>query len=117
MLLSLFGLFGAKAQNDLTTEEFAKALTPETCLIDVRTHAEYKDGHLVGAVNIDWFGSHFVDKVKEKYDKTTPLYLYCRSGKRSAAAAKALAKEGYTVYNMLGGYKAWLKEERPVMAE
>ena len=117
MLFSFLGLFSCKAQNDLTTEEFAKALTPSARLIDVRTAEEFAAGHLEGAVNIDWYGSAFIDAVKKEYDTAEPLYVYCRSGRRSAEAAKALTKEGYTVYNMLGGYLAWAKESRPVIKE
>ena len=50
----------------------------------------------------------------QAFPKETPLAVYCRSGKRSAAAAEKLSKAGYTVTNMLGGYMAWTEENRPV---
>jgi rhodanese-related sulfurtransferase len=36
--------------------------------------------------------------------------LYCRSGNRSGKSAKILKKEGYEVYNILGGYNQWKQE-------
>ena len=109
MTFFLFSLFGAKAQNNLSIEEFRQALAPDTRLIDVRTEAEFTDGHLRGAVNFDWFRNDFTEQIKAAFSKETPLYVYCRSGRRSAAAAEKLTGEGYTVYNMLGGYQAWTK--------
>ena len=116
MLFSFLGLFSCKAQNvnNLTVEAFAEALSPETCILDVRTAAEFEAGHLRGAENIDWFHAGFVDSVKARCGQDQPLYLYCRSGKRSAAAAEKLAKAGYTVYNLLGGYLAWTEAGREV---
>ena len=114
MAFFLFSLFAAKAQNNLSVEDFQKALTPDTRLIDVRTDAEFKDGHLRGAVNYDWFQKDFTDRIKADFSKDTPLYVYCRSGKRSAAAAEKLTREGYTIYNMLGGYQAWTKADKEV---
>ena len=109
MTFFLFSLFGAKAQNNLSIEEFRQTLAPDTRLIDVRTEAEFTDGHLRGAVNFDWFRNDFTEQIKAAFSKETPLYVYCRSGRRSAAAAEKLTGEGYTVYNMLGGYQAWTK--------
>lgn len=108
MLLSLFSCKGYK---NLSVDEFKKTLSedPTIQLVDVRTPAEYAEGHLAGAVNIDWFGKDFMDQAEAHLDKTRPVLVYCRSGRRSAAAAAALEKQGYSVSNMLGGYLAWCK--------
>lgn len=93
---------------DMDVTEFGLLLKEnEAALIDVRTPGEYAVGHIAGAVNVDWNGDSFVEKVKAAYPLDKPLAVYCRSGKRSAAAAKALASEGYTVYNLKGGFTAW----------
>ena len=74
-------------------------------LIDVRDPVEYVFvGHPVGAVNVPWkflpdmrVNDAFVEQVRRVApDPETPLYLLCRSGQRSLAAAQALAAEGYT---------------------
>ena len=93
---------------DMDVTEFGLLLKEnEAALIDVRTPGEYAEGHIAGAVNVDWNGDSFVEKVKAAYPLDKPLAVYCRSGKRSAAAAKALASEGCTVYNLKGGFTAW----------
>jgi len=116
MLFSLMGLFSCKAQNvnNLSVKAFADALAPETSIIDVRTAEEFAAGHLRGAANIDWYQAGFVESVKAAYGKEHALYVYCRSGRRSASAAEKLAKEGYTVYNLEGGYLAWTEAGREV---
>ena len=54
------------------------------------------------------FREDFLGNVDAAFDASEPIYLYCRSGRRSAAAAKALSKAGYKkVFNLLGGFNAW----------
>ena len=77
-------------------------------LLDVRTPAEYKEGHLKGAINIDVKDSvAFMKKALETLPKDKTVMVYCRSGKHSALAAGKLAAEGYFVFNLEGGYIAW----------
>ena len=107
MLMSIFSCSGAK-YIDMDVTEFGLLLKEqEAALIDVRTDKEYADGHIAGAANFDFFSKSFLSMVEEAYPKDRPLAVYCRSGKRSAGAAKLLAKAGYTVYNLKGGYLAW----------
>jgi phage shock protein E len=72
-------------------------------LIDVRTIEEYKAGFITGAVNIpyDEIENKIFDVVKEK---TTPIYLYCRSGRRSAIAKATLEKIGFNDITDLGSF-------------
>ena len=102
--------------NNLDVEGFAGKVEdfPAVRLIDVRTPEEYSQGHLIGAVNYDWYDSTFVDKVSVAYDKNAPLYIYCRSGKRASEAAAALDKAGFEVFNLKGGYLAWTEAGMPV---
>lgn len=67
---------------------------PGTHVIDVRSEAEWRQGHLEGAVLIphDRIGSDIAGLTA---DKGARLFLYCRSGRRSAMAAEALRKKGY----------------------
>ncbi len=78
----------------------------EIVLIDVRTPEEYQAGHVENALNINFFDENFTDQIKDlNTDKT--LYLYCRSGKRSMNASKALSSLGYQVVNLEGGYNVY----------
>ena len=109
MALSFFSLFSCSAGiKNLNVEQFASAVADGACVLDVRTPEEFAEGYIPGAVNIDWNGEDFLGKVDAAFDASEPIYLYCRSGRRSAAAAKALSKAGYKkVFNLLGGFNAW----------
>ena len=98
-ILSLLGLFACgSGYNNLSTEEFAKAIAAgEMTVVDVRTPDEYAAGHLHGASNCDWFAKDFLQKMQAAYPKGAQIAVYCRSGKRSAAAAAKLSKAGYKV--------------------
>lgn len=117
MAFSLFGLLCCRAQDgDMATAAFAGAMesAPAIRLVDVRTADEFAEGHLRGAVNMDYFAQDFVSQVQQAFDTAEPVYVYCRSGRRSADAARQLKEAGFKVYNMLGGYEAWTKEGREV---
>ena len=64
-------------------------------VIDVRTPAEYAEGHVAGAQNIDVEASDFGAKIAS-LDKKVPYLVYCRSGRRSAIAADQMAAAGFT---------------------
>lgn len=73
-------------------------------LIDVRTPEEFQQGSLPRALNLP------LDTVETQIssvapDKKTPLYLYCRSGRRSGIAVEKLAQMGYTTLCNLGGFQ------------
>lgn len=79
-------------------------------LIDVRTPKEYKEGTILTAVNIDFLDEEF-EKNIEQLDKKQPVYIFCQSGKRSAAAAVKFQEAGFNVIELAGGYKAWKVEK------
>ena len=101
-----------------------KVLTdnPGAVLIDVRSKVEYTHvGHPIGSVHIPWqeapdwkINPHFVDQVIDSgADKTTPILLLCRSGRRSMAAAQALEMAGFTdLANIEEGFEGSLDEHR-----
>ena len=116
LMLSFWSLFSSRAGvTDLDVNAFEqKVADPSVAIIDVRSAEEYAAGHLRGASNVDWFAPDFVDQVVASYPKNVPLALYCRSGRRSASAGSKLAKEGYTVFNLEGGFLAWNKMRKKV---
>ena len=91
--------------------------TPGVIVLDVRTAAEYADGHLPGAVNIDQANGNFLEKVKASLPTDKTLALYCRSGRRSANVAGILANEGYKCVNLKGGIIAWKDAGLPVTTD
>ena len=94
-------------------------------MIDVRTNAEYDAGYIPGAVSIPRGVLEFKIGKEEVWDnnglyipeKADPIVLNCRSGGRSALAAKSLMELGYEkVYSLQGGWIAW-HEAYPELTE
>ena len=117
LLLSLLGMnacMNAQGNNftDMDVEHFAQYITNgDVQLVDVRTPEEYAEGHIEGARNIDVFDDDFLEEAQKSLDKSRPVAVYCRSGKRSADAARKLSANGFQVTNLEGGIIAW-KENR-----
>ncbi|NBC26150.1 MAG: rhodanese-like domain-containing protein [Bacteroidetes bacterium] len=73
-------------------------------IIDVRTPAEYRKGHLaVADLQYDFNSGEFEEKVDE-LDKDRTYYLYCRSGNRSGKAAEMMKTRGFEDVHNIGGY-------------
>lgn len=81
-------------------------------LVDVRTPGEFGQGHLEGAVNIDWLAPDFKSKW-EDIPKEGTIYLYCKVGGRSGEAARYLDSLGYTVVDLTGGWDAYQAAQKP----
>lgn len=77
-------------------------------LLDVRTPRECVGGTIENAKEIDVTAENFEQQAIKYLDKSKPVYVYCRSGGRSRIASKILTDKGYKVYNVDGGYMAWL---------
>ncbi|MEY4541976.1 MAG: hypothetical protein RL411_53 [Bacteroidota bacterium] len=121
LMVALFSCGTGEAQKSVSLgpQEFEKQLSTEgeRILLDVRTPGEFGERHLAGALNIDYNGADFDARI-EKLDKTQPVYVYCLSGGRSAAAAQTLTDIGFTkVYEMKGGISRWIAENHPVEAK
>lgn len=83
-------------------------------IVDVRTPAEFREGHVAGAVNMDFFGSTFEAQVLT-LPKDKPVLLYCRTGNRSAGAYDVMTKEGVTnILHMNKGINAWQQAGLPL---
>lgn len=75
-------------------------------ILDVRTEEEFSEGHIKGAVLIPDY--EITEKAEELIkDKSTTILIYCRSGRRSALAAKSLSDLGYTAIYDFGGIIDW----------
>lgn len=101
----------------VTPKDFDHQLTSTTGaqLIDVRTPEEYASGHLKNAININVHGADFESKIK-LLSKEQPVFVYCRSGGRSATAADKIEEMGFTkVYNMDGGITSWSGAGLPIV--
>lgn len=92
----------------LPVEEFAALIAdPEIQRLDVRTLAEYSEGHIPGSININVLDKGFAAVADSALQKDKPVAVYCRSGKRSKKAAAILSEKGYKVYDLEKGFIGW----------
>jgi len=87
---------------------------PTSQIVDVRTSAEFSEGHIANAVNMDVTSDDFESKIAT-LDKEKPVMVYCKSGGRSAKAASILKENGFKqVYDLDGGMIGWNDANKPV---
>ena len=114
----------------MTGDELARRIeADEVTLLDVRSPAEFagtggypcdpRQGHIPGAVNVDWselfrgegepLGSKKMRALLEERgaDLHRPIVAYCHSGQRSAFAVTALRAAGFDAENYDGSWHEW----------
>jgi rhodanese-related sulfurtransferase len=101
---------------EIGIEEYKqKAVSGEPFLtIDVREDNEWAAGHAAGALHL---GKGIIERDIESKapDKDTAMVLYCGGGYRSALAADALQKMGYSnVISLDGGWRAYQSSGLPI---
>ena len=102
----------AKPAKDISVAKLERKMSKNIQLVDVRTAKEFKDGHIGNAVNIDVNSKEFISNIQQ-LDKNKKVYVYCRTGKRSAMAAKKLDSLGFKkIYNLPVGIVGWDKEKK-----
>ena len=105
---------------NLTAEEFYQLILDnkqnnDFIILDVRTPAEYNEGHIADSNMIDFYADDFAELIS-RLDKSKTYAVYCRSGNRSGRTLKMMEGMGFdTVYNMLGGIKSWEALSLPVI--
>ena len=120
-LLAVLGLNTACGQGNFENTDvqgFAELVADTNVIVlDVRTAAEFAEGHLERAINIDYHQSDFVERAKATLPLDKKIAVYCRSGRRSAGAAGILGKDGYKLVNLKGGIIAWKEANMPVITK
>jgi thioredoxin len=109
LLLNSCGNVQSQQATNLDALAFSEHIqkNPSATILDVRTPDEFSKGHLIDAKNIDWRAADFVSNVS-KLDKSSPIYVYCLSGGRSASAASKMREIGFKeVYELAGGIMKW----------
>lgn len=93
----------------LSADSFEELImNPVVQRLDVRTVAEYSEGHIAGSLNVNVLDeASFLEMVQEVLHKEQPVAVYCRSGKRSKKAAEILGKQGYKVFELEKGFNSW----------
>lgn len=107
----------SNAKKDPASQAEYRRITPQeaktfmdggepSVVLDVRTSDEYEQGHIEGALLIP------MDQLASKASTELPnkeeiILVYCRSGNRSATAARELISQGYTNVFDFGGINNW----------
>ena len=100
---------------NLSSAHFEKLIKDSNVqLLDVRTLAEYTEGHIPGSMLIDVKDENFASCVDDLLNKEKKVAVYCRSGRRSRTAAEILVKKGFKVYNLDKGILNWIEEGREI---
>lgn len=113
--ITLIGCISKKEQKQLLSPTEFNQKKENHLLIDVRTPMEFEESHLKNAINIDYFDKQFYEKVKN-FDKNKPIFIYCRTGRKSGEISEKLIKKGFTkVYDLDGGIISWKEEKNEVI--
>lgn len=117
-LLTFFGLTQVRVAS-------IETLTPQTLItqlesphrpvvLDVRSKAEYVDGHIPGAIHIPF--QAIPDRLSEIIDfKEQPIIVYCEAGVRARIAERALEEAGFQqVFQLEGQMQRWRQENYPI---
>ena len=106
-LLATLGLTTACAKQNFENadvQEFAELIADTNVVVlDVRSAAEFAEGHIQRAILIDQGQSDFVEKAKATLPTDKKIAVYCRSGRRSANAAGRSKGEAGFYYGNGGG--------------
>ena len=120
-ILAALGLFAnAQSQSEveiLEPQAFVERVKADTSaiILDVRQPEEFAEGHLAQAINLDWLNQTVFINGLAKLNKQKTYYVYCRSGRRSQAAAGKLKAEGFQVIDLKGGYLHWVELGLPIV--
>ena len=80
---------------------------PAGTVLDVRSEQEFAGFHLAGAVNLNYLGPDFLDRLEE-LDPARTYLVYCRSGRRSVRACTLMKNAGFTgLIHLDGGINAY----------
>ena len=89
----------------------------DVVLLDVRTPQEYAQGHIAGAMNLNYRAKDFGEQVG-KLDKSKTYLVYCAVGGRSTSACEKMAKLEFAhLYNLDGGISRWQREGKKVQKD
>ncbi|GGE20021.1 rhodanese-like domain-containing protein [Psychroflexus salis] len=99
--------FGNSQIEIVTSDEMEYLILADSVqLIDVRSFEDFQNKHIKGAQSIV-FDSDFEENI-QLLDKTKPVAVYCRTGRRSKECSQILKDQGFTkIYELKGGLEKW----------
>lgn len=102
--------FAEYASGTISIDQLAQiADDQQITFIDARNAKQYEDGHIPGAINIEW---REVIARKDEIPKDRPVIMYCETGLLSSKAQLMLTLDGYNNIKVLwGGYLVWITRQ------
>lgn len=89
----------------INASELSVLDTEKVLLLDIRSRKEFENNSIKGSVNIPF---DEISSGLSKLPKDKPVYVLCRTGDLSEEVAEILEDRGYDVYNVEGGYAAYI---------
>lgn len=92
--------------NTIVVEELEKLDRAEIVIVDIRSEEEFKRGTIDGAINLP------IEEIPARIDeleKEKTIYVLCHTGEKSKGITEELTKQGFTVCNVEGGYRSFLR--------
>jgi rhodanese-related sulfurtransferase len=105
-----------KAGPQVSPQQLSLMVNNEDALVlDVRPDKEYRQGHIVNALNIP--ATSFKDHIEQlDKHKERPLVLVCKVGQQTGNVAKQLRAAGFEkIYRLSGGMMEWSGSQMPVV--
>ena len=103
---------------DVSISDAALLLQTEKTVqvLDIRTPEEFAEGHIEGALNINFYDDDFKEQLS-RLDRNTPYLLHCRSGGRSGKSMAAFKELRFkNIAHMTAGMNGWREAGEPVTA-
>jgi rhodanese-related sulfurtransferase len=94
MTAALIAMFAMGSLSACSTSE-PLDMSTIAAVVDVRTSGEFAEGHLDGALNIDWQSANFASEISN-LDPAADYVIYCRSGNRAGQAISYMQSNGFT---------------------
>ena len=89
---------------EISLDEIEEKPKGQYQIIDIRDSVSFNHGHIPGSINMSLSQIYENEELENK-----ELYICCLTGNLSLAVAEQLQKDGYSAYNLSGGYMDWLR--------
>jgi rhodanese-related sulfurtransferase len=84
-------------------------------ILDIRTPEEFRDGHIEGAVNVDFRSEDFGKQI-DRLDRNKTYFVYCRTGNRSYDALNLMGPIGFrSIVRLAGDINGWKSAGLPIV--
>jgi rhodanese-related sulfurtransferase len=104
-----------KSGRPISVHEVTQLLNKDLAvLLDVRDSAEFKAGHIVGAINIP-FGKVAAEMDKLESYKSKIIIVADKLGQHAGSVGRTLEKSGYVVRRLAGGIAEWQAQSLPLV--